>query len=320
MAATAARGLGAVCPKRLRAQCTRQRWRPALKTRRAAALRPLWSSAMTSLTPRRPRSASVRRNSVQNASASEAPVATPRTIDGRGAVDPIPGGAAAKRPRRAPAVGVDGDSDDHGDTDDAPALAGFEAGRVDPEVGPMAIDPLQRVDPIPEGSAARRRRRRSAATGTPAHARACPPAARGPTGGISSHRRETWLPRVRLRRPEDMLGDAGAAHRASKTLDPISEGDAAKRRRRGLDQIVDRAGRDAMDVGFPADVCGHRPLRGSIIRLRADDRSPRSVPFRRCAAVPERPGSTSPCAASGWRARPGRRASPNHALGSRCDG
>ena len=29
--------MGAAWPRRLRAQCTRQRWRPALKTRRAAA-------------------------------------------------------------------------------------------------------------------------------------------------------------------------------------------------------------------------------------------------------------------------------------------
>ena len=36
-----------------------------------AALSPLWSSAMTSFTPRKPRSASARRNAVQNGSASE---------------------------------------------------------------------------------------------------------------------------------------------------------------------------------------------------------------------------------------------------------
>jgi len=45
IAATAARCFGAACASMLRVQWTRQRWRPASKTRRAAALRPLWSSA-----------------------------------------------------------------------------------------------------------------------------------------------------------------------------------------------------------------------------------------------------------------------------------
>ena len=50
-----------------------------MNTRRATARSPLWSSAITSFTPRRPRSASERRKSVQNVSASLGPVATPRT-------------------------------------------------------------------------------------------------------------------------------------------------------------------------------------------------------------------------------------------------
>src|ERR1700728_2005194 len=40
---------------------------------------PSWASEITNLTPRRPRRASVRRNSVQNVSASEQPTAMPRT-------------------------------------------------------------------------------------------------------------------------------------------------------------------------------------------------------------------------------------------------
>ncbi len=45
----------------------------------AAAFRPLWSSEITSLTPRRPRRASERRKSVRKVSASDAPTAMPST-------------------------------------------------------------------------------------------------------------------------------------------------------------------------------------------------------------------------------------------------
>ena len=64
---------------RLRAKCTRQRCHVAPRIRVAAAFRPLWSSEITSFTPRSPRRASERRNSVQKVSASDAPIATPRT-------------------------------------------------------------------------------------------------------------------------------------------------------------------------------------------------------------------------------------------------
>ena len=47
--------------------------------RLAAALSPLWSSEITSLTPPSPRRVSERRNSVQKVSASEAPIAMPST-------------------------------------------------------------------------------------------------------------------------------------------------------------------------------------------------------------------------------------------------
>jgi len=55
-----------------RMKCTRQRCQEAPSTLAAATLSPSCASLMTSLTPRRPRPVSERRNSVQNASASEA--------------------------------------------------------------------------------------------------------------------------------------------------------------------------------------------------------------------------------------------------------
>ena len=56
------------------------RCREACSTRLTAALRPSWLSEMISLTPRRPRRARERRMSVQNVSASLAPVAMPSTL------------------------------------------------------------------------------------------------------------------------------------------------------------------------------------------------------------------------------------------------
>jgi hypothetical protein len=60
-------------------KCTRQRCQEACRTLAPAALSPSWASEITSLTPRRPRLASERRNSVQKVSASEAPIAMPNT-------------------------------------------------------------------------------------------------------------------------------------------------------------------------------------------------------------------------------------------------
>ena len=60
-------------------KCTRQRWVVALRIRVTAAFSPLWSSAITSLTPLSPRRARPRRNSVQKVSASDAPIAIPST-------------------------------------------------------------------------------------------------------------------------------------------------------------------------------------------------------------------------------------------------
>ena len=58
-----------------RMKCMRQRWEVAPRMRVVAAFRPLWSSAITSFTPRRPQR---RRNSVQKVSASDTPTAMPR--------------------------------------------------------------------------------------------------------------------------------------------------------------------------------------------------------------------------------------------------
>src|SRR3954470_516359 len=116
MAATAARCLGAAWPKGLRAQCTRHRWRPAVRTRRAAARRPLWSSAMTSLTPRSPRSEEL----------------------GPGHLGL--GGAGGDAQDLAPAVGVDRHGGHGGDAGDPAALARLAVGGVDPEAGPAPLD------------------------------------------------------------------------------------------------------------------------------------------------------------------------------------
>ena len=61
------------CARALRMKCTRQRCQVALSTFDVAALMPSWLSLMTSFTPRSPRRFRLRRNSVQNGSASEAP-------------------------------------------------------------------------------------------------------------------------------------------------------------------------------------------------------------------------------------------------------
>ena len=63
----------------LRMECTRQRCQVAFRTLATAALIPSWLSLMTSLTPRRPRRMRLRRNSVQNGSASLGPTFVPST-------------------------------------------------------------------------------------------------------------------------------------------------------------------------------------------------------------------------------------------------
>jgi len=63
----------------LRMKWTRQRCQVAQSTFDTAALMPSWASDTTSLTPRSPRLVSLRRNSVQIASASDVPISMPST-------------------------------------------------------------------------------------------------------------------------------------------------------------------------------------------------------------------------------------------------
>ena len=58
---------------------TRQRCQVAFITLATEALMPSCASEITSLTPRRPRRASLRRKAVQNVSASEGPTSMPNT-------------------------------------------------------------------------------------------------------------------------------------------------------------------------------------------------------------------------------------------------
>src|SRR3954465_11136103 len=105
---------------------TRQRCQVAFKTFAMAAFSPSWASETTSLTPRRPRRASLRRKSVQKVSASDAPIAKPSTL--------------------APAIVIDPDRDDHRDRDDATIAARLHIGRVQPDIPPLALE-----RPIEEG-------------------------------------------------------------------------------------------------------------------------------------------------------------------------
>jgi site-specific DNA recombinase len=97
------------------------------------------------------------------------------------------GGADAHPQHLTPAIVVDTDGDDHGDRDDAPGLADFDVGGIEPKVGPIAFqwtveEGLDLVVEFPAQTADLR------------------------------------------------LGDPRHAHR--------------------LDQVIDRAGGDALDVGF----------------------------------------------------------------------
>src|ERR1700730_8502850 len=78
-AATTRRPLRPAWASALRMKCTRQRCHAACRTLLTALLMPSCASEMTSLTPRRPRRASVRKNAVQNVSASDGPISMPRT-------------------------------------------------------------------------------------------------------------------------------------------------------------------------------------------------------------------------------------------------
>lgn len=79
---------------------------------------------MTSFTPRSPRRARLRRNSTQELDPERFGLA-------------VAGGHAE---HLAPAIGVDADSDDHGDGDDLVIAAHFDVGGIEPDVGPVAFD------------------------------------------------------------------------------------------------------------------------------------------------------------------------------------
>ena len=87
---------------------------------------PSWASEITSFTPRRPRRASLRRKAVQKVSASEGPTSMPSTSRRPSVLTPT---ATITRHRDDPAV-----------------LAHLHVGRVDPQVGPVALD-----RPVEEG-------------------------------------------------------------------------------------------------------------------------------------------------------------------------
>src|SRR4029077_10258322 len=87
-------------------------------------------------------------------------------------------------------VAVNPDGDDHGGRDDAARLAGPHVGRVEPKIGPIALDR---------------------------------PVEKGLHLAVDFFAKTTDL----------ALGDPGHAHR--------------------LDQLIDRAGRDTLDVGLPDD-------------------------------------------------------------------
>src|SRR5215211_6983191 len=118
-AETTRRPLLPACARALRMKWTRQRCHVALSTLATAALMPSWASEITSLTPRRPR-----RELAQKASPERLGL----------------GGTDIHAEHLAPAVAVDGDGDNDGHRDDAPVLTHLHVGRIDPQVGPVALD------------------------------------------------------------------------------------------------------------------------------------------------------------------------------------
>src|SRR3954466_5359112 len=81
---------------------------------------PSWASDTTSLTPRRPRRASLRRNAVQNVSASDGPMSMPRTSRRPSLLTPTATITATEN--------------------DAAILAHLHVGGVDPQIRPVALD------------------------------------------------------------------------------------------------------------------------------------------------------------------------------------
>src|ERR1700689_673014 len=100
-------------------KCTRQRCHVAPTTRWTAAFSPSCASEITSLTPRRPRLVRRLRKS-------------PEGLGFRR--------ADAEPDDLAPSFGVGGHSDYRGDRDDASALAHLQVGRIQPQIGPVALE------------------------------------------------------------------------------------------------------------------------------------------------------------------------------------
>jgi len=99
---------------------TRHRCQVALKTLATDALMPSWESEITSFTPRRPRRARLRRNSVQKTSASKV--------------------ADRHAEHFATAVAVHADRDDHGNRYDPASAANLDVSGIQPDVRPVALD------------------------------------------------------------------------------------------------------------------------------------------------------------------------------------
>ena len=108
------------CASALRMKWTRQRCQEAPRTLATAAFNPSWASEMTSLTPRRPRRASLRRNSLQNVSASEGQMSRPSTSRRPSPLTPMAMMTAIETMRPLPAH--------------------LHVGGVQPDVGPVAFD------------------------------------------------------------------------------------------------------------------------------------------------------------------------------------
>src|SRR5882762_9429601 len=107
------------CASTLRMKWTRQRCHEEFRTLAMAAFSPSWASEMTSLTPRRPRLASAQKVG--------------------------PEGLGLRRADRqaqhlAPAIAIDADRDDHRDRDDVAVAARLHIGRIQPDIGPLALE------------------------------------------------------------------------------------------------------------------------------------------------------------------------------------
>ena len=102
-------------------KCTRQRCHEACNTLPMAALMPSWASEITSLTPRRPRRASLRKNSCpEGLGLTKVRYPCPSTSRRPSLLTPTATITAAETMRRT--------------------LARLHVSRIDPQIGPVALD------------------------------------------------------------------------------------------------------------------------------------------------------------------------------------